>query len=343
MTYEFTEPLHNQFFTDPADESVLARVREIKVDLTWLSSLAPAFTNVASTIKDDASTPADCTLSFAFNTNCDLLMRTYQPTVTVPPVVKHKLTDYQVFSQDFTLSSMGSSTSVNMRSQTLTQVPSKLYFFARRSTDYSTAQHTDAYCAITSMTIRTDADQGGLSGASAHHLYDMSARNGNKQSWAEFRYRQGSVVSLNVAEDLGGYVPNVRSQFVIQPSVTLQNVQFETFRDSTAGQVGFLNIENTAASNYSSWTLYMVAIFDNEFSTDGVSASLQEGLNPVEAAAIRQMEPVAVTKKEHQGGSFFGSLAKFVMPVAREVLGNAIGNAISGSGVPSGSGIKVLN
>ena len=157
------------------------------------------------------------------NKQQELHLRTYTPLINIPRTMKHYFMDIEHYTM--TLAGKGVAPGVaatdlqNFTSNTIVYptVPDMLVIFLRRSIDLNSYNQADAFASITRLSINvTGVDSGMLGSASQYQLWQMSVRNGSKQTWQQFSNDQGSVIFVNIAGgDLGGLVAGVNEPFRI--------------------------------------------------------------------------------------------------------------------------------
>lgn len=319
LVWTVTEPLYHPFFVNSDHEETLARVKNMQVDITW-ANLAGAFTyhNAGAENQIEDGTAA-CTLTFDFTTTkAKLLLRTLQPTIAIPPVVQHRFTDIAApksYNFTFPAAQTGQTTTVSTGSITFPIVPNRIYLFARQLADYSATTQANSYCAIDSVTARTDADQGGLAGATSQQLFEMSSRNGLYQTYEQFSYDQGSVVCISVENsDLAGFVAGARVPFVIDFTVGLRNVEYTDVTANSGGRlVNKADAQNALTTN---WSLYIIATYPSMMELDGSNMLVFNG-SSVESimSVLENANPFGVLNSKsgsgvHVGGNFFRDVAR---------------------------------
>ena len=202
------------------------------------------------------------------------------------------------------------STPVSYLTQTaqLDAIPHQVYLFAQQRKADKSYLSSQTFAAITNVKLNFDAQQTILSTASQYQLYEISRRNGNKQTWEQFIKFQGSVVCLNFGTDIelpSDVAPGVRGKYTLSVDVTLQNV----------------NTTNTTIN----YDLMMVVVYD------GI-AQLSEGhtnliLGPMTKESVAMAEytdlNTASIQSEELGGGILGggilggagSFASFLKPL----------------------------
>lgn len=103
----------------------------------------------------------------------------------------------------------------------LAQVPDKIYVFVRSEKDLATytndALHVPTRLGvITNVRVRTPQNSAFLINMDQESLYQMSCRNGSKQSRSAFMCSLGSVLCIDPEKDLGGYTNGVLVPFTFE-------------------------------------------------------------------------------------------------------------------------------
>lgn len=137
------------------------------------------------------------------------------PTISDKPIkVLHTMTSVQVDS----LSDMENVRSGNIQ---LSQVPDMIYVFLRsskmddvRSTYLNQVPTRLGVC--TNLRVRTPQNSAFLLNMDQESLYQMSTRNGSKQSRSAFMSTLGSVICIDPELDLGGYTNGVLAPFTFE-------------------------------------------------------------------------------------------------------------------------------
>ena len=358
-TFRVTEPLIHPLLRTSDFRSVLARISNLDIDLT-LGSLNGLFTISTALTK---SLAADGTLSQAnfgsivFTEQPCLVYRTFTPTVSIPQVLSFGFYDNVVLRENLPQLATGdagyAAFQYNTRTYSLSQVPNRLMIFAKPSGAATDNFRADAFLAIRKMTIRTQADSGGLSGATQAQLYQMSARNGLNMPYNKFSRDVGSIVIVNLEKgDLAGYLPGVRQNFDFDISVTLQNTQFRA-PVGVAGnffQSGGLDPDNR------NFDLFIIAYNDSKLILDGTMGSIVNGENPELVRQILNERPLTLVPDTMVGGksgwhkftNFLGSVVRAVPQVintigqVKQLLGRGEHEMGYGMGAHTGGGIKTL-
>jgi hypothetical protein len=104
----------------------------------------------------------------------------------------------------------------------LAQVPDMIYVFIRSSKDEAKASSAQATVVptrlgvVTNLRVRTPQNSAFLINMDQESLYQMSCRNGSKQSRSSFMSSLGSVIAIDPEKDLGGYTNGVLVPFTFE-------------------------------------------------------------------------------------------------------------------------------
>jgi hypothetical protein len=93
-------------------------------------------------------------------------------------------------------------TQLQSNSRNLSAVPKFIYIYVRESNATRDYTDTDTYAFIRRISIDFDNQTNLLASCSPYQLYTMSAKNGCELSWSQWTKFVGSVICVNVAEDL---------------------------------------------------------------------------------------------------------------------------------------------
>lgn len=197
------------------------------------------------------------------------------------------------------VSSMASGATATVLSQSVTMgsIPSSIYVFCRRARSETTQFTTATYARINNLSVTWDNRPSLLSNKSPQALYQMCSKNGCKQSYEQFRTFQGTVIKINVADDLGlGVGQTVGSAGSYQLDVQLQ-------------------IENQA-SDARAFEFYMLPITEGTYSVfvGGASTTIG-GITVEQVLAAEHLAELPFHHDALKGGSFFSQLGKGIKSV----------------------------
>jgi hypothetical protein len=184
----------------------------------------------------------------------------------------------------------------------LSQVPRRVYLFARHQRALSNQNTTDSFCSIDNLSILWNNQSGLLSSASAQDLYRISADNGCNLTWPQFSKYRGSVICLEMGKDIGlldNQAPSVMGQYSLQVTARVSNHSTATF----TGEF-FLVVQNQGTFS---------------ISENFARASLGNLTEAMVLSAKQSPEIHHLTYEQLQGGSFFSGLRNIVHKIARGV------------------------
>ena len=350
LTYTVTEPLMLPILkTGSEAESTMARIQTIAADIKW-NNLNGCFTVCQELLRDQLGNNVNFVCN-GFVGNAELLLRTYNPYIKIPAIVKTHFNAVTTRSFNVTLTNTGQTATLNTGAIRFNMVPNRLVIFAQPRNATAVSTHADAFAAITSLTMKTDADSGNFASATAEQLFEMSSRNGYNGSYTQWRYKQGSVLVIDFSKgDVSSYIGGVRRDFSFELIVGLQNTQFTQLIGRS-----IVNTSQSVAAADSEYELNVVAFTDSMFISNGTSSSIEEGLNPDLALAAMSEDPdmAAPEMSAHhlQGSGIFGKLMRGLGKVGKHVIskvGNRVLDAglstvgLSGGGVRA-SGLRIMN
>lgn len=306
-TYVFTEPLLHSLCSDNEIEG-LTNVREMSINITFDNNLVRLF-----------SKPSVITNGVVqINTVAPkLLISYYEPedASQIPLSVSLPYTQYVV--KNTTLGALNNAQQTKTFSNIiLGQVPSKMFIFARPSNSALTEAISDGFACIESINFTIGNRSGILASASSQQLFQMSVANGLSMNWTEYSKRIGSVLCVDVGNDIAGLQPGGLGNVSISFDISLSNkIYTDALVDDPA------NIYN------GSFDLYFVAQLDGEYKVSQDSAQLSLGLSVSDMVEAESTEPLDVSGVESgsglAGGSmkgwrkFYGGLKKGVRSVNR--------------------------
>jgi hypothetical protein len=230
----------------------------------------------------------------------------------------------QEYIRQMSVLTPGEDTVVVTDSIRLSQVPRRVYIFARHNRALSDQTTADSYLAINNLSILWNNQSGLLSSASAQDLYRIAADNGCNLSWPQFSKYRGSVMCLEMGKDIGlldTEAPGVQGSYTLQ--VTAQ-------------------VENKSNFNFTG-EFYLVVQNQGTFSISENFARASLGnLNQAMVLSAKQSPEIHhLTYHQLQGGSFFSGLKNIVHKIARgvqRVANNRIVKGIVGTVAPEFSG-----
>lgn len=366
FTYEVTEPLIHPFFRHTDTKSVLSRIQNMDVDMTFGSAL-PAFTIGAALCKNYNANATNTVLQNAvvsgigFGPDAYLIYRTYVPNTIVRPILTARYNRLVTMQEPVPIQfaagrPAGTSISMTTKQMVFSFVPEKLFIFARPTGQFTDSTSPEAFLAIEQLTIRTLNDAGCLSQATSAQLFQMSARNGLTMPYNKFARDIGSVIIVDLKRgDLGAHIPGTPGNFQIDMSLTLRNTQFVLPAATQSGSL-FVNATPTVAPPNTDWTLYTIATVPSKLVLDGTSAYSSYGEDTADVIRAIGENPVHLVTDDSQGlggksgwqkflhgiGSVLGLVRDGVGTIGavRNALGRGLGDELGGMDSNYGMGVK---
>ena len=263
-TYEFVTPLHHPFLGG-RDES-LANVTSLRLSIVW-NNLKGAILN-KGTVTSAGGATVTPTVDFPPTYKPELLFRSIAPSVDIPQTVTVPANDYLLKRVAVGSTTYDTTASVESGNITLSQVPNRIFIWVGPQNDIVTMNQPNFLGGIESLTMRTQSNSGGFTGATSHQLWQMSKRNGSSQTYTDFSDRQGSVVCIDVSEDVGGWVAGVREQMSMDFSLKFRNVCHNKYDDNpTTARVGDTH----------PFSMYILFEMDGRLSLDASGQAMTSG------------------------------------------------------------------
>jgi hypothetical protein len=91
---------------------------------------------------------------------------------------------------------------VTSDSRNLLTIPKRMYIYVRQTNSDRTYNDTDTYALITNLSIDFINKNSLINGATTEQLYQISVKNGCKLSWSQWTKYVGSVICLDMAQDV---------------------------------------------------------------------------------------------------------------------------------------------
>ena len=197
---------------------------------------------------------------------------------------------------------------------------------------------SDTYAYISKANLTFDGQNGILSGASAHDLYQMSREAGSQQSWAQYSRFQGSVLAL----DFGKSIPlgplaaaGVRSQngsgWTLQLQVNYQNPG--EYEDPTVDG-------NIVSSRY---RMYVITVQKGLLQLIDGNMVKQQGVFTSDDV-VSAKDTYGNTRElrfVYGGRSFFSKIGSVLKTASK--VGNAVLPAAAALGIPGASQANFVN
>ena len=252
-SYILTCVLDHPFLARAGAEEALANVSGLQLAISWTQSLNGVALKLAE-LKTAGTAAVNVTAEFPAGQKPSLLLRTYQPSVAIPKTVT--VPSNQFITKRFTVAALDATVKpFETGNITLSQVPERIFIFARPATAIADAVTPDIFANISGLTVRSSNNSGGLSGATGEQLFEMSKRNKSEQSFDQWNDAQGSVLCIDVAEDVGGWTPGVRETMSLDMQVSLSACTWDDHPYkvlTTARTTG-------AAANYNLYVVFEMA------------------------------------------------------------------------------------
>ena len=239
----------------------------------------------------------------------------------------------ELVARDFTctggLTTGGVDGSCNTGQINFSTVPEKIFLFVAPSNPLLYGTQEDLYAQILTLTVRTNNDNGGFTGADPAQLYTMCKRNGLSSSWTQFNDFQGGVLCLDISKgDLSGYVAGTNMEFSMSIDVTFANRAYSGWNYVEAMQRADRNgltpngtdVQRRVAGNVelAGWRLYMYAVNSGQLIIEQDSTFIQIGHAKAETStAMDNMQKgefvnTDVDVENSDGGGFFRSFHRQV-------------------------------
>lgn len=179
---------------------------------------------------------ADATpFSIAFGANAfensEILMNflSLDQTVSVPSKICLPIMDYPRYltSSNVAALAVGAENQYSVNSIQLDKIPDKIIVYARKSLATQTAKDSDSFLPIKAVTVTFANSSGLLSNHTQQQLWEISRKNGNKQSWYEWSgesngYIDPGAVDQTFAQvNAAQYVPTTGGVLVLDPAYDL--------------------------------------------------------------------------------------------------------------------------
>lgn len=260
VTLQIYEPLISPFnnIGKENDHALFAITGEI-INITYVTDL---FNNMFAYALPTGLTLSSASVSLGNSAilNCVYLTPSEEQIARVPQrAIKH-YNDFQVFSTPVGAVAAGQTVQTASTVASFTNIPQKVLVYARLSDGSRLASTPDKYLAIDQISISFDNGVPVLSSATPNQLYDISVRNGLQMSRSSFLQRQlnTSVAAASASAPLFG----CGSVLVLDPAMDL-NLRPSNTNGSTGRfifQIQNINLTNKTLTNFSSVTLYVVAV-----------------------------------------------------------------------------------
>ena len=304
IQWEVTEPIFCSPFTWSILESVgLANINTLAINLTFLPDMSRVISYDATSLASNASYQYTINsisiLGGQFDEPPKLLYTSIEPNRNTVVIDKHKFYQYpwnnmKILNSGTTTLAGGASSTVVFPSTSLDGVPQKLYIFAARSQATQSAATTDSFGYINSLSLTFGNSQNLFASTSPVDLYQISCKNGYKQSWTEHSMYVGGPICLEFGSDIqleDGDAPGVQGKYTFS---------------FTAG------VKNLDPSNSQTLVLYAILVYAGiaEISIGQViqkQSPLEQGqVLAIQADPLIPMVPYSRRNTDVMGGSLMG-------------------------------------
>ena len=314
VVYDLYQPLNHPYFRDNAmRDNTLVNVRYFDCQLTLDSTKrmievarlmngyktegSGSFTNL-----DDVSVTTNIFLpnqevAGSKGIQPTLIFDLVTPSVPLPTISDKVIKTYHTITS--TQVSLGAATTydkLNSGNIQLAQVPDMIYVFIRSDKDLNAytndALHVPTRLGVvTELRLRTPQNSAFLINMDQESLYQMSCRNGSKQSRSAFMASLGSVIAIDPEKDLGGYTNGVLIPFTFDVSANFSlPMRSGTATDSRlhgkdlkGGVVPLGGFDSTTGEN---WTMFVVCELQGHLylMSDGTGKQTKSNLTVTEVA-----------------------------------------------------------
>ena len=313
VIYDLYQPLNHPYFRDNAmRDNTLVNVRYFDCQLTLDSTkrmievarLMNGHVNQLGDLNLDAVTvttelflPTSTEISGSKGIQPTLIFDLVTPSVPLPTISDKVIKTYHTITS--TQVSLGSATKyekLNSGNIQLAQVPDMIYVFIRSDKDLNAYTHDALHVptrlgVVTELRLRTPQNSAFLINMDQESLYQMSCRNGSKQSRSAFMASLGSVIAIDPEKDLGGYTNGVLIPFTFDVSANFSlpmRSGSETAsrlhgKDLKGGVVPFGGFDSTTGEN---WTMFVVCELQGHLylMSDGTGKQTKSNLTVTEVA-----------------------------------------------------------
>ena len=296
---EITEPLFLSPFLNGlhmADEGFV-NINQMNINMRWKQ-------NISQIMSHSSLGNAITTVSVSMYRAPEILTTFITPDLTqpIPQLQVLPYTKTQEYIKQMPALAAGASTNIVSDSIKLSQVPRKLYLFARHQRSTSNQNVADSFLSLENLSILWNNQSGLFSSATPQDLYRVSKSNGLNQTWSQYSKFRGSVFCAEFGKDIGlldTEAPGCQGQYTIQVQATMKNQSGAIFTGE----------------------FYMVVLNEGTFSISENFARASLGnLNQQMVLASKQSPELHhLTYSQLQGGGFFSGLKNIVNKISRGV------------------------
>jgi hypothetical protein len=143
----------------------------------------------------------------------------------------HNINDY--VQQQSTTIPPGGFGNINVNNIQLDSVPKRIFIYLRKTESAKTYNDTDTYAKIISINFTFGNQPGILSDANEQQLFELSAVNGNTQSWNEWSRHTGAVLCIDFAKQVpmqGGNIVGKSGSYQVMYTIQIQNMSNQSIR-----------------------------------------------------------------------------------------------------------------
>jgi hypothetical protein len=296
---EITEPLFMSPFLNGfhLQQEGFVNINQMNINMRWKS-------NLSQILSHSSLGGAITTVGVTMYQAPEILTTFITPDLTqqLPALQVLPYSKTQEYIRQMPSLTAGSSTTVVTDSIRLSQVPRRVYLFARHQRATSNQNTADSFCSIDNLSILWNNQSGLLSSASAQDLYRISADNGCNLTWSQFSKYRGSVMCLEIGKDVGMLdqeAPGTQGSYTLQVTAKCSNQSSSTFDGEF-----YLVVQNQGTFS---------------ISENFARASLGNLTQAMVLSAKQSPEIHHLTYHQLQGGSFFSGLKNIVHKIARGV------------------------
>ena len=214
----------------------------------------------------------------------------------------------------------GQTREIVMNNVQLNSIPQRLLIFVDEPDSRASVFKSDTYCSIEKINISFDNRDSLLAAATTVDLYNIAAKNNTNLTWTEWNRDVGSVLCLNFGEDIplrANQAVGLRGSYNLRMTVTVRNVNTQTFADNISEPVG-VNMPLGVALNVVVFGVGVLTIAQqNVVRTIGILTN--------EDVLRSKMQPAVpyMNSGDLYGGGWFDDFRNAFMSVAKPLAGIA--------------------
>ena len=311
FTHDIYQPLAHPYFRDnKMRDNTLVNVRyfDCDINITSINACLEAGllgelennSNAAVTYTTELMKADDTALNAASpvytGVTPQLIFDLVTPSVPLPTISDKVIQTFHAIQSEG-VSADSQIIKVNSGNIQLSQVPDKIYVFIRSSKDATVTRPAwvpTRLATVTGLRVRTPQNSAFLINMDQESLYQMSCRNGSKQSRSSFMSSLGSVVCIDPEKDLGGYTNGVLVPFTFEVVVDAVEPLSDLGPSAGGSIVGGSDLKRelgrvhptTAYGNGETWTMYVVCELQGHLylMADGTGKQTKSNLTVTEVA-----------------------------------------------------------